>query len=97
MCKAGPVRRHVRCWMCGKRARRVQSIRGLDPHTLDKRGRVKVVLRRRTVKPYGACGGKTAWGSLCPQPMLRHRDALMVLRAAIEFDRGGGNKHSEFD
>lgn len=92
------TRRSVRCWFCGNRKRRVPSGRGLSPDSLDDKGRVKVVLRKRTVVPYGVCGAKTGyWPNGCPEPMLLPKDARFVLRAALEYDRGGGNKRSEFD
>lgn len=91
-------RRTVRCWFCGHVARRVPNARGLNPDFLDEDGRVKVVLRKRTVVPFGVCGAKTAyWPSGCPEPMLLPEDAAFVCRAAVQYDRGGGNKRSEFD
>lgn len=91
-------RRTVRCWFCGNKKRRVPSSRGLSGAMLDKNGRVSVVARKRTVQPYGVCGAKHPyWPNGCPQPMLLPDDARFVLRAAIQYDRMGGNKRSEFD
>ena len=74
------------------------SSKGLDESTLDDKGRVRVVLRKRTVQPYGVCGAKGhPWHPSCPEPMLLRKDARFVLKAALEYDRGGGNARSEFD
>jgi len=92
------TRRSVRCWFCGNRKRRVPSGRGLEPSSLDDKGRVKVILRKKAVVPYGVCGAKTGyWPGGCQEPMLLPDDARFVLRAALEYDRGGGNRRSEFD
>lgn len=91
-------RRTVRCWFCGNRKRRVPSTRGLSLDWLDDHGRVKVIWRKRTVVPYGVCGAKTGyWEQGCPNPMLLPKDARFVLRAALQYDRGGGNHRSEYD
>ena len=91
-------REYVKCWFCGNRKRRVPSSRGLDEDYLDESGRVKVILRKKTLVPYGVCGAKTGyWPNGCPEPMLRPEDARFVLKAALEYDRGGGNKRSEYD
>ena len=92
-------RRSVRCWFCGNRARRVQSTRGLNLDQLDDKRRVKVVLRKRTVQPYGVCGAKGHpwYPDGCPNPMLLPKDAKFVLRAAAEYGNGGYGFRSEFD
>jgi len=90
-------RQRVRCWFCGKRARRVPSTSGLDQYQLTSDGRVGVVGRKRTLQPYGVCDGDVGWAGLCHQPMLLPKDALFALRAAREYDRAGGNKRSEYD
>jgi len=94
-----PKRRTVRCWFCGNKKRRVPSTRGIPPSWLDERGRVKVILRKRTVVPYGACGamGHPWEPDGCRQPMLLPKDVRFVLRAALQYDRGGGNHRSEYD
>jgi len=96
----GNKRRSVQCWFCGKRAQRVPSARGLRPSMIDENGHIKVVLRKRTVQPYGVCGSKkNPWhGEMgCPQPMLLPKDARFVLRASIQYERCGHNKMSEID
>jgi len=90
-------RRRVWCWRCGHRARRVPGTRGLSPWLYDEDGRVPVVGRRRKVFAYSVCGAELPWGETCQEPMLVRRDARMVLRAAIEYERRGGNKRSELD
>lgn len=89
-------KRQVRCWMCGNTAEREPSTDGVEP-LLDESGNVRVVGREETVEPYGMCDGKTSWGSVCGQPMLLPEDAKMVLEAAVDYDRRGGNTRSEFD
>ena len=95
-------RRRVRCWVCGRTARRVPNSRGLK--TLPD-GRMGVVGRKRTVQPYGRCnaprwsafdavrsGGRVDSRSTgCDGIMLRRADALFVLRAALAHERRGGN------
>jgi hypothetical protein len=92
-------RRTVRCWFCGKKVRRVPNSCGIKPDMLDDKGRVKIVLRKRTVVPYGVCGttGHPWHPDGCPNPLLLPRDAAFVLRAALQYERGGYGFRSEFD
>lgn len=60
-------------------------------------GKVGVVGRKRSVVPYGVCGADLGYGRRCDNPMLLTRDARYVLRAALEWDRRGNNRVSEFD
>jgi hypothetical protein len=66
---------------------------------LDEKGRVKVVLRKRTVVPYGVCGAKGHpwYPDGCSNPMLRPKDARFVLKAALQYERGGYGIRSEYD
>ena len=89
-------RRTVRCWYCGHVARRVPGSRSLlFAAALTRDGRIRVVGRRRTVQPYGACRNDLG-GWHCTEPMLLRADARLVLRAAIAHDRSGGNRTSEY-
>ncbi|MCP4573261.1 MAG: hypothetical protein GY838_12980 [bacterium] len=72
------------------------STRGLMPYQLTG-GKIAVILRVRLLQPYGACGGDLGWGDTCHQPMLKLRDVRYLLRAAIQWDRRGGNTRSEYD
>ena len=49
-------RRTVRCWRCGHVARRVPGLgrRRMSWWVFNRRGRIGVVGKRRTVQPYGA-------------------------------------------
>lgn len=82
----------VRCWFCGKEARRTGP-----------RLRVGVVGTARTVPTFGLCLGvlgKMPVGGnprLCYEPMMRRGDAVAVLTAALAYERGGWNVRSEYD
>ncbi len=89
-------RRTVRCWKCGHKARRVANTVGMNPYR-HIRGRVEVVHRNRRPLVFGLCPGEGPWGYQCGEPMLLPRDAKYVLRAALGYERGGGNRRSEFD
>lgn len=92
------MRRRVRCWKCGNRARRVASTRGIMPSVLDDNGMVRVVLSDDIYQPHGACGAYLdEWSPPCAEPMLLTNDARTVLKAAIEYDRQGWNRMSEYD
>ena len=85
------TRHRVRCWHCGKEARRTGP-----------RLRVGVVGTDETVPTYGLCMGvlgEFPMGGVhrCYEPMLRRKDAAKVLRAALEYERGGWNRRSEWD
>lgn len=85
-------RHRVRCWFCGKSARRSGP-----------RLRVGVVGTDDTVPTFGPCMGAlhTARDGTvlrrCYQPMMRRKDAATVLRAALEYEGGGWNIRSEYD
>lgn len=81
----------VRCWVCGYRARRM-----MFPPIEEVW--VPVVLRRRKVLAAFGCCPKCLTGDWPERvDLLRRRDARMVLRAAVEYDRKGYNRHSEYD
>lgn len=92
------MQKQVKCWFCGNQAQRVPSVEGVNVDQLDDKGFVKVVLRERTVQPYGVCGGSHPWyPDGCPNPMFLPEDARFVLDAVLEYERNGGNIRSEFD
>ncbi len=77
------LRHRVRCWVCGWRARR-------RPTEL-----VGVVGRRRQVQSHGPCGNpERPW---CDGRLLTLADCRYVVRAAIQHERGGRNRRSEYD
>ena len=88
-------RRTVRCWVCGRKARRVPNACGLY-HRVTPTGRLRVVGRKRTVVPFGKCSRGVEWED-CDGVMLLPKDLRYLLRAAIQHDRQGGNRMSEYD
>jgi len=82
----------VVCWVCGNKARRVPSVRGLEWRATEG-GRINVVRRRFRPLAYGRCGAAQRYEPVpCMEPMLRPRDAAMVLRAAVEWEDRGMNR-----
>jgi hypothetical protein len=85
-------RHRVRCWFCGKTARRVGP-----------RLRIGIVGRIDTAQTYGLCMGALHTdrdGKItrrCYEPMLTREDAAKVLRAARQYDGDGWNTRSEYD
>jgi hypothetical protein len=75
----------VRCWACGavRRRRRYTHAR--------------VVGRRLLVRDYGACPREEPWGWGCSGHMVEVKAVRRVVRAAIQHDRRGGNRMSEYD
>ena len=92
------MRRTVKCWYCGHRARRVPNLPPtLMSPLLNRQGRMRVIGRRRTVVPYGICGAELSSWERCTEVMLLPEDARFVLRAAVAHERRGGNRMSEYD
>lgn len=91
------MRRRVRCWFCGNRARRAPNTKGISLSLLDDAGRVRVVGRKRTVESFGVCGASLPGDEKCTEPMLTRADARFILRAALAHDRAGRNDRSEYD
>ena len=86
------TRHRVRCWRCGKTARRTGP-----------RLRVGVVGSNETVPTFGLCRGPlhTARDGAvllrCYEPLMKRADAAKVLRAALDYEMGGWNMRSEYD
>lgn len=78
----------VRCWFCGaeRKVPRPRRVRTMD-----------VIGTDESVRVYGPCHSPRPYGDVCREPLTRRRDAKRVLRAAIAYDRGGGNVRSEYD
>lgn len=98
-------RRAVRCWRCGCVRRRRPSLRGWsewDQTDIADEGGLVIVGgcgKIPLIRIYGTCPAPEYPGAdwPCGQPMLLPVDARRVLRAAIRWERRGGNRRSEYD
>ena len=74
-----------RCWMCGATRRR----RRYD--------HVRVVGKRTILRRYGCCPADGPGGVPCRGAMVAASEVRRVVRAAVQHERRGGNRRSEYD
>ena len=81
----GVMKINVQCWVCGRKTKRHASAAKL----------VQLVDGSK-VRSYGKCrSGMRAWE--CEGDLMKRWVCRMVVRAAIAYERAGGNRRSEYD